>query len=160
MLMTISPDVVRRLETIRWKFAESDHAARQELAARIARTGERSDLITYSDLVAGVTFRLPTVNGGDPFQIDTSDWRDLDRALLGEFLGHISSESYRQHGFFATALVVNKEDRRPSGQFFKWMRDLGLIRRRGSDAEDLFWWDETKKAHEFYAQGLSTHTGT
>lgn len=152
LTMTASPEVIRQLDAIQWKFAESDLAARADIAERIARTGERSVLITYSDLVAGVTFRLPTVSGGDPFQIDTQDWRDLDRAILGEFLGHISSETYRQHGFFASALVVGKDDRRPSGPFFKWIRDLGLIRSRGSDAEDRFWWDETSKAHTFYSQ--------
>ena len=121
------------------------------MEARISHAGKRHDLVTYSQLVEGLTFHLPTVNEGVRFQIDTSNWRDLDRAILGEFLGHISADTFRAAGFFATALVVTQEDRVPSEQFFKWMRSLGMIRHRGRDAEIEFWIGEVKKAHDWYS---------
>jgi hypothetical protein len=109
-------------------------------------------LITYSDLVRGVTFRLPTVNGGVPFQIDVSDWSDLNRAILGDFLGAISAETYVEAGFLATALVVNKQEFMPRDQFFKWMNQLGALPDRKQDTVLAFWADQVNKAHNWYAR--------
>jgi hypothetical protein len=140
-----------RLDDGQWKFPLADPTARAELSRRIAATGKKRALITYSELVEGVLFTLPTVNNGDAFAIDTSDWRELDRMLVGEFLGAIATESYKLAGFFASALVVNRETQRPSAQFFKWMRDLGIIRGRGEDPETEFWAAEVTRAHDWYS---------
>lgn len=138
------------LSGLRWKFAEADPHAKAELERRIADTGRRRGLITYSELVRDVTFKLPTVNGGSPFQIDVTDWSDLDRAILGDFLGAISTDSYLKAGFLATAQVVNRQEYRPSDQFFRWMADLGVLPNRKQDTVMRFWIDQVAKAHEWY----------
>jgi hypothetical protein len=147
-----SEKLTAALRSARWKFAEADPAAKTELARRIADAGRKLQLITYSDLVRGITFRLPTVNGGVPFQIDVSDWSDLDRAILGDFLGAISTETYLQAGFLATALVVNKQEFMPSDQFFKWMNQLGALPNRKQDTVLAFWADQVNKAHNWYSR--------
>lgn len=95
-------DVQKLAETLAstiWRYADADPNAKAELARRISDAGRKLQLITYSDLTRGVTFTLPTVNGGQPFQIDVTDWLDLDRAMLGDFLGAISARATRKPGF-------------------------------------------------------------
>ena len=120
-------DIENRMSTIKWSYAESDPDALAALIARVEDAGRREDLINYSDLVRGVRFQLPNVNKGQPFQIDVHDWQDLDRAILGEFLGYISMLSYRKGKFMASALVINKTEFRPSYHFFNWMKDLEVL---------------------------------
>lgn len=79
--------VLERFRGIKWNYAIRDEAARDELGRRIAEVGRRADLITYSDLVRGITFNLPNLS--EPrHQIDTGDWQELDRAIVGDFLGY------------------------------------------------------------------------
>jgi len=143
-------DLAVKLSTIEWHYADGDSTAKAELARRISAAGRRLQLITYSDLVRGVAFRLPNVRNGAPFQIETDDWTGLDRAILGDFLGAISSDSYREAGFLATALVVNKAEFKPSDQFFKWMEDLGVLPDMREDTVLAFWADQVNKAHNWY----------
>jgi len=138
------------LSNLRWKFSDADPVSKSELDRRIAATGRKRGLITYSDLVAGVTFTLPTVNHGAPFQIDVADWSDLDRLVLGDFLGAISSDSYQRAGFLATAIVVNKQEWTPSDHFFKWMADLKVIKSRKPEDVIPFWIEQVNKAHDWY----------
>src|SRR5699024_9527089 len=81
------PMVCARFAEIRWSYADRDQEALAELRRRLAATGRREGLIDYSALVRGVAFCIPTVTGGQPCTIDTHDWQDLDRDLLGDFLG-------------------------------------------------------------------------
>lgn len=62
-----------------WEWPEQDPRAVEELQQRIEETARKRDLITYSDLVRGVTFNIPALNDGDPFEIDTGYWREIDR---------------------------------------------------------------------------------
>jgi len=136
-----------KLSKIKWSYAEGDPDALATLVARVEDAARREDLINYSNLVRGVWFHLPNVNKSQPFQIDVHDWRDLDRAILGEFLGYISTLSYRKGKFMASALVINKTEFRPSHHFFNWMRDLEVLSAR--DVDD-FWQEEVKKAFEWF----------
>ncbi|HUS12773.1 MAG TPA: hypothetical protein VMZ30_20050, partial [Pyrinomonadaceae bacterium] len=120
-------EIERKMSEIKWSYAEGDPDALASLAARIEGVGRREDLINYSDLVRGVTFHLPNVNKGEPFQIDIHEWPDLHRAILGEFLGYISMLSYRKAKFMASALAINKTEFKPSYHFFNWMKDLGML---------------------------------
>ena len=144
-----------RLSAIRWTFADADPVARRELERRIAEVGRKGGLVTYSELVKGVVFRLPTVNGGGPYQIDISNWSELDRALIGDFLGAISSDSYLQGGFLATALVVNQDQRMPSERFFTWLVELGVLRNAKERTILPFWSDQVSLAHAWYAQNAA-----
>jgi hypothetical protein len=136
-----------KMSKIKWSYAESDPDALAVLIARVEDAGRREDLINYSDLVRGVRFQLPNVNKGQPFQIDVHDWQDLDRAILGEFLGYTSMLSYRKGKFMASALVINKTEFRPSYHFFNWMKDLEVLSARDVDE---FWQEEVKKAFEWF----------
>src|SRR4051794_27314024 len=87
--------IMERFRGIRWNYAPNDPIARAELDRRIAEVGARRGLITYSDLVRGVTFNLSNLR--EPrHQIDTADWQSLDRAIVGDFLGYLSMESYER----------------------------------------------------------------
>lgn len=144
--------VLERFRDIKWSYAPRDLTAAAELRHRIAERGRKGALIRYSDLVAGVTFRLPNVASGAPFQIDVGDWTDLDRALLGDYLGYLSLETYEQHGFMASALVVSKADDTPSDGFWSLMKLLGLVSSPRSDKATFFWLDQVRRAHEWYVE--------
>src|SRR5687768_9141713 len=103
--------VVQSFRNMEWLYATGDPKALRTLEERIAAAGRKRSLITYSELVRGVTFDLPNLQR--PPIIDTSDWHDLDRAIVGSFLGYISMRSYENAKFFASALVVNKTDGSP-----------------------------------------------
>jgi hypothetical protein len=136
---------------MRWDFGDKDDHARAELARRIAEAGRRRSLITYSELVEGVEFVLPNVKDS-PRIIDPRDWEDLDRAIVGSFLGYISMESYARGKFFASALVVGKRDGSPGEGFYNLMKELGLIKSSRTDKALHLWAEHVAKAHQWYAK--------
>ena len=136
--------------SMRWKYADKDPAALAELEERIAEAARHRKLITYSELVRGVRFDLPNLQDG-PRTIDVGDWQDLDRAIVGDFLGYISQRSYERQGFFASALVVLKADGSPSEGFYTLMRDLGLISSGKTDKAMYLFADHVAKAHTWHA---------
>jgi hypothetical protein len=141
--------IEKQMNQINWPYAENDPAALAELKKRIEDTGRRGDLIGYSELVKGITFHLPNVNKGQPFQINIHDWSILDRAILEEFLGYISMLSYRKAKFMASALAISRKSdyNRPSKHFFDWMKRLGIL--AGRDADD-FWQEQVRKAYDWF----------
>jgi hypothetical protein len=148
--------VARKMAAIRWHYPEEDPDALAVLQRRMAAAGRRQDLITYSDLVRGVTFHLPNVNEGKPFEIDVSDWRDLDRAIVGEFLGYISMLSFTEAGFMASALAVDKARYEPSVHFFRWMQDLGALPDTKEETVLRFWSEQVEKAHAWFKAHAET----
>src|SRR5450759_1428516 len=98
------------------KFAyDGDARDNREIERRLARRAAKRGTIQYSDLVAGITFHLPNVAGGSPFQLgELGEWTDLDRAILGSVLGRISSDSYANAGFLLSAVAVSKATQEPS----------------------------------------------
>ena len=139
-----------RFRRMNWRYADKDPIALAQLEDRIAQEARRRGLITYSDLVKGVHFRLPNLAEKD-LVIDVTDWRELDRAIVGDFLGYISLRSYEQGGFFSSALVVAKLDGLPSEGFYKLLKDLNLIGSSRSDKAMLLWSSHVGKAHTWYA---------
>lgn len=142
---------------MKWKYADKDPDALAELERRIAEAGRRRSLITYSDLVRGVRFNLPNLREGAR-TIDVADWQELDRAIVGDFLGYISQRSYERHRFFSSALVVTKTDGSPSEGFYTLMRDLGLISSGKTDKAMYLFADHVAKAHTWCATNLSDAT--
>lgn len=143
-------EILERFHALPWRYASQDPAARAELGARVADAGRRQTLITYSDLVRGVAFHLPTLT--EPrHSIDPAEWQDLDRAIVGDFLGYLSMESYAQAGFFSSALVVGKLDGSPGEGFFTLLKKLGLIASSRTDKAMYLWAEHVAKAHAFYA---------
>lgn len=143
-------NIVKRMKAGSWKWADKDPAAAAELTRRIAAAGRERKLIAYSDLVNGVVFRVPTIQAGTPYSIDIGEWEGLDRALIGEFLGLISTDSYRAGGFFATAIVVSKGENKPSDHFFDWTKVVGVLPNLKEDTVLAFWAQQVVRAHEFY----------
>jgi hypothetical protein len=143
--------ILERFRAIKWNYSPRDDAARAELDRRIAEVGRKRGLITYSDLVRGMTFNLANLR--EPrHQIDTGDWQDLDRAILGDFLGYLSMESYERAGFFSSALVVSKQDGSPGEGFYNLLKELGLIASSKTDKAMYLWADHVAKAHTWYSK--------
>jgi hypothetical protein len=113
-------DLCKKMRAYDFVWADKDPAALSILEARIAEAGRNLQMITYSDLVKGVDFHLANVRNGEVYRIPIHDWSGFDRGMLGEFLGFISTCSYCEHGFMASALVVNRLEYKPSEHFFDW----------------------------------------
>lgn len=140
-----------RLAAMRFTY-DGDATANHEIERRIAQRAAKRRTIPYSELVDGVTFRLPNVAGGSPFQLgELGEWTDLDRAILGSVLGRISADSYLRAGFLASAVAVSKSTDEPSEGFKALVRDAGLLRSTKGDAFMLFWSDQLNKAYDWYA---------
>lgn len=140
--------ILERMRETRWKWANTDKRALAELELRIATACRKKDLISYSDLVHGVVFNVSAA--APQHQIDVHSWTEFDRALIGDFLGLISTRSYGSHGFMASAVVVEKEEGIPSHSFFKWMRSLGALPDLDETSKLVFWNDQVQKAQAYY----------
>lgn len=129
-------------------YADLDPSARAELERRLKDTARRKDLIRYSDLVRGILFDLPNVQSS-PLELGVPEWTDLHRAILGEFLGKISCDSYERSGFLASAVAVSGTTGEPSEGFRELVRELGLASTHGA-AYLAFWGDQVQKAQDWY----------
>jgi hypothetical protein len=136
---------------ISWHYGNRDPVALAELERRIAVAGSKRGLLTYSDLARGVEFNLPNLKEGKRI-IDVSYWGDSDRAIIGDFLGYMSWQSYKAGGFFSSALVVSKLDGSPSEGFYTLLKDLQLISSGKTDKAMYLWADHVAKAHTWYAK--------
>jgi hypothetical protein len=142
------------LEAVRWQYADQDLAAIQTLTERIRLTGRKFGLISYTDLVDGVEFRYSSINNGAPHHINVwGEWTGLDRRIIGDCLGYISKSSYLEAGFMASALVIARQESKPSDIFFEWMKDLGVLANLREDTVLAFWSDQVKRAHHWYRYG-------
>ena len=75
-----------------------------------------------------------------------------DRAILGDFLGYLSMESYERAGFFSSALVVGKQAGSPGEGFYNLLKELGLISSSKTDKAMYLWADHVAKAHTWYSE--------
>lgn len=142
--------ILEKFGHINWRYATGDSKALAELEERIAEAGRKRSLIIYSDLVRGVTFNLPNLR--KPRTIDVTDWQELDRAIVGDFLGYISMRSYERARCFSSALVVSKMDGSPGEGFYNLLKELGLIPNvRSAKALDI-WAEHVAKAHTWFAK--------
>ncbi|MGQ0712814.1 MAG: hypothetical protein ACT4PJ_03665 [Gemmatimonadaceae bacterium] len=143
--------ILERFRQLTWEYGDRDPVALQTLEQRVADAGRRRKLITYSELVTGVRFNLPNIRGGERV-IDIGDWSDLDRKIVGSFLGYMSLRSYEAARFFLSALVVSKMDGSPGEGFYNLLRDLGLIASSKTDKAMYLWADHVAKAHTWYSR--------
>jgi hypothetical protein len=143
-------NIARRLMSMNWVYGDGDPAALAELHRRIDARGRRADLIPYQKLLNGVTFQLANVSGGEPFHIDLSEGRELDRAMLGSFLGRMCADTYPTRGYMASALAVSGVERTPGAGFGRLMVEIGAVRNNSNAIYD-FWVAEVTKAHAWYA---------
>lgn len=142
--------VIDRIRARRWHYADLDSAARAELERRLADTACREDLVRYSDLVRGIMFNLPNVQSS-PLELGVPEWADLHRAILGDFLGKISCDSYERAGFLASSVAVSGSTHEPSEGFRELIRELGLASTHG-DSYLTFWGDQVQKAQDWFKE--------
>lgn len=142
--------IQQRFDEIEWTYATGDSKALKELEDRIAAAGRKRGLITYSDLVRGVSFNLANLR--EPRIIDVTDWHELDRAIVGNFLGYISKRSYERAKLFSSALVVSKMDGSPGEGFYSLLKELGLIPSTRSAKALEIWAEQVAKAHTWFAK--------
>lgn len=147
----MSDPKLEKLRSKSWPYSEADPAALVEIGRRVAEVGRRKDLITYSKLASGVTLRMAQVNDGEPFELGVPEWSDQDRAILGEFLGRLSLESYERGKFLATALVTAKGTQEPSQGFWNFVEELGLFTSTSPTRRLMFWSQQVQLAHAWYA---------
>ncbi len=143
--------VHEEIRTMRWPYAEGDASALAELEKRLAESARRHALVTYTELVRGLTFRLPNVAQGQPFQLGVPEWTELHSAILKDFLNHISCDSYLRGGFLASALAVRKITGEPSEGFRSLVDKLGLFHSSKRDDFAVFWSQEVQKTYDWYA---------
>ena len=142
--------IAKKMASINWSYGDKDLNALALLERRIADAGRRLGMITYSELVTGVPFHLPNIHAGATYTITTFDWSGLDRRIIGDFLGYASYRSYSRHGFMASALVVNRDEFRPSWHFFQWMKDLDALPDLEETTINAFWIAQVNRAHNWY----------
>lgn len=146
----MSVDPRSRLAAMTFHY-DGDMKANREIARRIAKCARRNGVITYSELVQGIDFRLPNVAAGAPFQLgELGEWTDLDRAVLGSVLGRISADSYLRAEFLASAVAVSKSSREPSEGFKQLVQEAGLLRNPRGDDFVLFWSEQLQKAYDWF----------
>lgn len=144
----------RRFASIVWEYADKDIDAIQHLTERIAETGRKFSLISYTDLVSGISFHYPNINSGKPHFISVfGEWSGLDRRIVGDCLGYISMQSYKEAKFMASALVIARLESKPSDIFFEWMKELGALPSTKETDVLKFWSDQVRKAHQWYKYG-------
>jgi hypothetical protein len=146
-------EITHRLREIVWQYADRDPIALSILRGRIAETGRTFGLISYSDIVKGIDFHYPNINGGNSYRIDTYDWSGLDRRIIGDCLGYLSAESFLEAGFMCSALVIGRDKSKPSDIFFEWMHQLGVLPDTNEDTVLTFWSEQVNKAHRWYKYG-------
>lgn len=134
--------ILKALQEINFKYADRDPQAVAALTSRIVQAARAEHLITYKDLVKGVQFQIPGVKSGVQFEID--EFAPFEQSLIADFLGYINLQAYRQARVLPSAIVVRKEDNRPSPVFFTFFKPLVDM-----DPE-AFWIDEVRKVQEHY----------
>ncbi len=120
-----------------WPNASHDLEAVSEMERRLAGAATRRQPgpISYTRLVSDMAFQLAGKSG--LHRINIHEWSGQDRGLVGEYLGYLSTRTYEQHGFMASALAVDSTERRPSESFYDLAQELGAF--QNHDDREVFW---------------------
>ncbi len=130
---------------------DSDVAARREIERRLADVARREGIIVYSDLVKGIGFNIPNVQGGQTICLGVPDWSDLHRLILGNYLGRVSCDTYELGGFLAAAVAVSKVTYEPSEGFRSLLEDLGLVGSKKDAACTAIWLNHLRLTYQWAA---------
>lgn len=116
------------------------------LAFLIERAKLRN-LTSYTELNTVLERRT----GCRPFDFEL----DYERAALGHLLGQIVHRNYPETGLILSALVkyLNENDAGPG--FYDMAVHYGKLPRRPTSDGYLFWADEVRRIHEYYAKSPS-----
>lgn len=130
---------------------DDDARALRALKARLAETAraQPDDIVTYSNLVRGVVFNLPTVQRGAPIELGVPEWSPLHQSIIGGCLGRLSCDSYVEGRFLISAVAVSKATLEPSDGFNALLEMLGLVgSKRDRRCTDL-WIEHLHKTYEW-----------
>lgn len=142
--------IFAKMQAVPWLYADKDPQAYAEIKRRVEEAGRQTKMLRYSELANGVEFHLPNIRSGNAYTINTWDWTGIDRRIIGEFLGYLSMESWRDAGFMASALVISGEEYQPSDQFFLWMKELGVLPNTRRETVMQFWSEQVRLAFAHY----------
>lgn len=148
----MADSVLEKMQAVPWTYPDKDPHAYAEIKRRVEAAGRKTKLLRYSELANGVDFHLPQIREGATYMINTWDWTGLDRRIIGEFLGYLSMESWRNAGFMASALVISGQEYQPSDLFFSWMKELGVLPDVKPDTVMRFWSEQVRLAFAHYRQ--------
>lgn len=151
---TMHEKITCKLNESDWEYAPHDLVALSALRDRIAETGRSFGLISYSDLVKGVDFHYSNIRDGEAYRINIRDWTGLDRRIVGDCLGYLSMESYKEAGLMASALVIARLESKPSENFFDWMEHLEVLTDTKESTVLEFWTQQVRLAHQWYRYGI------
>lgn len=143
--------VAKKLTSFHYRYGDADSASLGVIQQRIAEVGRQRKMIRYSDLVRNIGFKLPNINEGKPYFIQTHEWTGLDRAIIGDFLACASSKSYSRYGFMCNALVVDKTEYKPSENWLRWLKSLDILPDLEEETKIAYWMEQVNKAHNHYA---------
>jgi hypothetical protein len=136
-------------------YAPRDPATCEIVFERLKSAAQRNRLLTYAELVRGVTFMVPG-EGGElrSHVIDVGFLRGQDEAIIQDFGRYIGAATYRDSQVLLNALLVpNSRSQRPADAFFNWAssvgRPVGVPTEREWQADA--WHRELKRVYAAYA---------
>ena len=94
-------------------------------------------------------YKRPTITYGELAPLLTTIRLEPNDFAMNVMLGEISGEEYEGGRGMLSAVVVNKDTKRPGKGFFKYALELG---REASD-EEAFWVGEMRKVRESWNPG-------
>jgi hypothetical protein len=148
--LPFSDPILKRVQEATFSFDE-DVAALQEMKRRLAQVARRQpdDIITYSDLVKGITFQFPTVQTGSPIELGVPHWQGLHQSIIGGCLGRLSCETYLEGRFLISAVAVSKATMEPSDGFNALLADLGFVGSKRDRRCVEIWISHLRKAYDW-----------
>lgn len=141
--------VLRKIQGLKWSYAEYDLGALRAIEARLASTARAGTLIKYGNLVRGIDIRMANVDDGRRFELFQPDWSPLHSAILGDLLGYIACRSFERGGFLASAMAILAEGE-PSDGFRKLAVQVGLLS-PGNDV-DALWAEHVRLSVAWYSK--------
>lgn len=139
-------EMIERLGT-NFPTGDVDGAALDEVRRRLRRARLARGVVNYSELVSGIAFRHGSFWDGNEHVVDTYSWTGLDRQMVGGILARLTVESLQDGGYMIGALVVSQADNSPSGVFFDWLHDEGVLNAMTEAAVTAFWVEQMNLAH-------------
>jgi hypothetical protein len=149
--MLVNDPVLVKARELTFHFDE-DLAALQQMRQRLASTARAEQVISYSDLVKGILFHLPTVRSHGTLELGVPEWSDLHRTIIGNCLGRLSCESYEQGKFLISSVAVSKSTGEPSDGFRELLTELGLATSKRADECLTVWLEQLAKTYAWVHQ--------
>ncbi|QOF77563.1 hypothetical protein [Variovorax sp. 38R] len=145
-----------------WQYVPHDHGALEIVANRLGLAARERATLTYGALVKNVTFCIPSINEGRPYQpnmdMDGSNVvRRQDLEVVDEFLTYLSLHSYKGADLIASALVSGPANGKPNAEFLRLARKLRRSTPRLTSDTEL-WTSELQRSFNYFTN-LSSCTG-